>query len=99
MEILRRHVSAQPTRYAAYVALQVALMRRFLARGGTLEEFCARLAPIFHRRFGPALLGDPAAPLPACLLTPCSPRLQQEYRRLNAPGTTTPAARKGREAA
>lgn len=78
MEILRRHVTTQPTRYAAYLALQAALMRRFLARGGTAEEFCARLAPIFHRRFAPALLMDPTVAT-GCTLGPCTPRLRQEY--------------------
>lgn len=82
MEILRRYVAVQPTGYAAYLALQAALMRRHLARGGTLEDFCARLAPIFHRRFGPALLGGPSASVPAGAMGPCSPRLRQEYQRL-----------------
>ena len=58
MEIARKYVESSPTRFAAYVALQCALMRRFLARGGTTEDFCARLAPAFHRRYGPVLLGD-----------------------------------------
>jgi hypothetical protein len=31
-------------------------MRRYLARGGTQEEFCLRLAPVFHRRYAPVLL-------------------------------------------
>jgi hypothetical protein len=49
-------VEEYPTRFAAYTALQCALMRRFLARGGTQEEFCLRLAPVFHRRYAPMLL-------------------------------------------
>lgn len=77
MEIMRRHVAMQPTRFAAYLALQCALMRRFLARGGTAEEFCERLAPIFHRRYAAMLLADPA---PALRLSPESPRLRQEWR-------------------
>lgn len=56
MEIMRRHIATQPTPLAAYLALQSALMRRFLARGGTAEEFCERLAPIYHRRYAPILL-------------------------------------------
>ena len=43
---------------AAYLALQSALMRRFLARGGTAEEFCERLAPTYHRRYAPLVLGE-----------------------------------------
>lgn len=76
MEILRRYVAVQPSRYAAYVALQVALMRRYLARGGTLEDFCSRLAPIFHRRYAPILLGEPDPR--AGLLASGTPRVRQE---------------------
>lgn len=75
MEIVRRHVVNQPTRLAAYLALECALMRRFLARGGTLEEFCERLAPAFHHRFAPVLLSDPGR---EAALPPCSPRLRQD---------------------
>jgi hypothetical protein len=56
METARRFVEVTPTRFGAYIALQCALMRRFVARGGTPEDFCARLAPVFHRRYGPLLL-------------------------------------------
>ena len=56
MEVARRYMTEYPTRFAAYTALQCALMRRYLARGGTQEEFCTRLAPVFHRRYAPLLL-------------------------------------------
>lgn len=75
MEIMRRHIATQPTRLAAYLALQCALMRRFLARGGTAEEFCERLAPIYHRRYAPVIFGETAAVVMAG-----SPRLRQEWR-------------------
>ena len=78
MEIMRRHMATQPTRLAAYLALQCALMRRYLARGGTAEEFCERLAPIYHRRYAPMIFGS--APLATLPLE--SPRLRQEWRRL-----------------
>ena len=78
MEIIRRHMATQPTRLAAYLALQCALMRRFLAKGGTAEEFCERLAPIYHRRYAPLILGDATA---ATSILPGSPRLRQEWRR------------------
>lgn len=74
MEISRRYIAAYPTRFAAYMALECALMQRFLARGGTPEEFCDRLAPHFRRRFAP-LLAAPA------VLAPPTPRLRQEWRR------------------
>jgi hypothetical protein len=38
------------------MALQVALMRRHLARGGTIQSWCARLAPAFKRRYESHLL-------------------------------------------
>jgi hypothetical protein len=61
MEVARRFVESCPSPFAAYSALQCALMRRYLAQGGTPEEFCLRLAPAFHRRYAPVLLdGAPA---------------------------------------
>ncbi len=78
MEIIRRHMAMQPTRLAAYLALQCALMRRYLAKGGTAEEFCERLAPIYHRRYAPLILADAAV---ASVVLPESPRLRQEWRR------------------
>jgi hypothetical protein len=77
MEIMRRYVATQPTRLAAYLALQCALMRRYLARGGTAEDFCERLAPIFHRRYAAVLLAESA---PTKSLPTGSPRLHQEWR-------------------
>jgi hypothetical protein len=56
METARRFLDSYPSPFGAYVALQCALMRCFVARGGTPEEFCARLAPAFQRRYGPVLL-------------------------------------------
>jgi hypothetical protein len=58
MEILRRFLETSPTRFDAYVALQCALMRRYVNRGGTTEEFCERLAPAYHRRYAPVLLDN-----------------------------------------
>jgi hypothetical protein len=45
---LSRHSSA----LSAYNHFQRALMRRYLRRGGTLEEWCARFAPAFRARYG-----------------------------------------------
>jgi hypothetical protein len=87
MEITRRYLIAYPTGFAAYLALQRALMYRFLARGGTPEEFCRRLAPVFRRRYA-GLLGsataepvgvpEPGSLEPRALLAPPTPRLRQE---------------------
>ncbi len=51
METARRFLDTCPTRFGAYLALQCALMRRYIARGGTAEEFCERLAPAFRRKY------------------------------------------------
>jgi hypothetical protein len=51
MELARRFVAMHPSPFGAYLALQRALMARHMARGGTQEDFCARLAPVFRRRY------------------------------------------------
>lgn len=56
METARRFLADSPSRLGAYLGLQCALMRRYVARGGTPEDFCVRLAPAFHRRYAPLLL-------------------------------------------
>jgi hypothetical protein len=56
MELARRFVTRYPSPFGAYLALQRALMARYLARGGTQEDFCQRLAPVFRRRYA-RLLG------------------------------------------
>ena len=52
MELLRKFCESQPFTLADYLTLQLALMRRFIARGGTPEEFCRRIAPAFRRKYG-----------------------------------------------
>jgi hypothetical protein len=59
METARRYLETHPSGFSAYLALQCALMRRFIAQGGTHEEFCSRLAPVFHRKYAPLLLDTP----------------------------------------
>jgi hypothetical protein len=60
MEVARRFIREHRGGSAAYLALQLALMRHYVARGGTAEEFCARLAPAFRRRWGAVLLSTDA---------------------------------------
>jgi hypothetical protein len=55
MELLRTFCESQPFTLATYLTLQRALMRRFVARGGTPEEFCRRIAPAFRRKYGALL--------------------------------------------
>jgi hypothetical protein len=38
--------------YVAYMTLQRALLNRWMARGGTEEDWCERLAPAFRARYG-----------------------------------------------
>lgn len=51
MELARRFRARYPSGFGAYLALQRALMIRYLARGGTQEDFCQRLAPVFRQRY------------------------------------------------
>ena len=37
--------------FEAYMALQRALVSRWLARGGTEQSWCERLAPVFRARY------------------------------------------------
>ncbi|HEX6307570.1 MAG TPA: hypothetical protein VFZ69_05240 [Longimicrobiales bacterium] len=37
--------------FEAYMALQRALIARWIARGGTEESWCARIAPLYRRRY------------------------------------------------
>ncbi|MDB4950076.1 MAG: hypothetical protein JWM27_2725 [Gemmatimonadetes bacterium] len=74
MELSRRYSARHGSGFAAYLALEVALMRRFLAQGGTEEEFCRRLAPAFHRRYGPVFLGGSRVSMPLPRLRPARPR-------------------------
>jgi hypothetical protein len=60
MEVMRSFVEKHGTGFAAYIALERALLQHWLARGGSLGEFCGRLAPAFRRRYGPILLGPDA---------------------------------------
>ncbi|MGH7482408.1 MAG: hypothetical protein ACRELV_09650 [Longimicrobiales bacterium] len=57
MEVLRSYVERYGYGFAAYIALERALLAHWLARGGTLGEFCGRLAPAYRKRYGPILLG------------------------------------------
>jgi len=78
MEVMRRHIAMQPTPLAAYLALESALMRRFLARGGTVEEFCERLAPTYHRRYAPVILGEAGGePIPIVAAPANGPTLER----------------------
>lgn len=58
MTLAGLHLDRADSPLAAYNALQIALMRRFVARGGSAELWCHRLAPAFRRRYGWMLEGN-----------------------------------------
>ncbi len=45
------YVSRHSTRFSAFNKLQVALMKRFVAKGGSIERWMDRLAPVFRSRY------------------------------------------------
>ena len=45
------YLARYESRFAAYMALQRALLSQYVARGGSPEAWCERLAPVFRRRF------------------------------------------------
>lgn len=52
MIVAELYLARSSSRLAAYNLLQCALMRRFVARGGTAEAWCDSMAPAFSRRYG-----------------------------------------------
>ncbi len=55
MLLLERILSDCNTPFHAYMELQRRLLHRWIARGGTEEAWCERMAPAFHARYGPLL--------------------------------------------
>jgi len=49
--LARRYYARYGSGFDAYMALQRALMTRYLSRGGTMEQWCERLAPRFRERY------------------------------------------------
>ncbi|MGH7458485.1 MAG: hypothetical protein ACREKN_05275 [Longimicrobiaceae bacterium] len=67
METARRFLELYPDRFGAYLALERSLMRCYLARGGSFDDFCRRVAPVYRLRFAPLLWGrEPVAPCDLC---------------------------------
>lgn len=46
------YLSRFPTKLGAYNALQVCLMRHYIARGGQEQDWCTRMAARFRARYG-----------------------------------------------
>lgn len=51
MILAQKYLARYETPFAAYMALQRALMLLHLSRGGSERDWCERIAPIFHRRY------------------------------------------------
>lgn len=54
MILAQKYLARCDTPFAAYMALQRALLVHYLSRGGTEERWCREIAPIFRRRYLPA---------------------------------------------
>lgn len=51
MILAQKYLARYKTPFAAYMALQRALMLHYLSRGGSEQKWCERMAPLFHRRY------------------------------------------------
>lgn len=51
MLLAQKYLARYRTPFAAYMALQRALLLHYLTLGGTEESWCAHMAPRFHERY------------------------------------------------
>lgn len=52
MKILAElYLARHESQFAAYMALQRALLEHHLVRGGSVEDWCERMAPRFRQRY------------------------------------------------
>lgn len=51
MILAQMYLARHESPFAAYMALQRALLCHHVARGGSPESWCERLAPVFRRRY------------------------------------------------
>ena len=63
MVLVQQYLARHKSPFAAYMALQRALLRRYLLRGGTEELWCVRIAPAFRRRYAPVFAAAARASL------------------------------------
>ena len=59
MILAERYLRETGSGFAAYMALQRALLDRWIVRGGSEETWCLRLAPLFRHRYGALLTRSP----------------------------------------
>jgi hypothetical protein len=53
MMLAEYYLAKHETPFTAYMALQRDLLYQYLMQGGTPEEWCRSMAPVFRRRYGP----------------------------------------------
>lgn len=53
MILAQQYLARHKTPFAAYMALQRALLVHYMTLGGTEENWCERIAPAFRRRYQP----------------------------------------------
>ena len=53
MILAQKYLARYETPFAAYMALQRALLLHYMTRGGTAERWCREIAPLFRRRYLP----------------------------------------------
>lgn len=51
MILAQKYLARYNTPFAAYMALQRALLIHYLTQGGSEERWCSHIAPHFHRRY------------------------------------------------
>jgi hypothetical protein len=51
MILAQKYLARYETPFAAYMALQRALMMHYLKLGGSEERWCDQIAPVFHKRY------------------------------------------------
>jgi hypothetical protein len=51
MILAEKYRARSSSAFDAYMALQRALLNRWMAQGGTEESWCLRLAPVFRARY------------------------------------------------
>lgn len=62
MILAEQELARCPSRQAAYNRLQVRLMRRWMAQGHTTDEWVARMAIVYARRYRWVLCPHPDLP-------------------------------------
>ncbi|HSJ13975.1 MAG TPA: hypothetical protein VK939_06145 [Longimicrobiales bacterium] len=58
MILAEKYLARHGRTFEAYMALQRALLMRYVGRGGTEQDWCERMAPVFRARYE-ALVGAP----------------------------------------